>query len=244
MSAWLLVALLATPAEQGEAIAARAEQAAAGWGTERVRVTLTIEGERGKTATLTFRLSRVETPTGERSLVELLDPRKKGVRILTEADAEGDTTFVKLPRFGVRRIVGRSRSGRFLGSHLSYEDLGARRAARAAHTWVRDEPVDGVLCHVVDSVPRDADSSYGKVRLWREVETLRLRQLAWYGPDGLTVKKRGALSDYAQIGGHWRAHRLEVTDAATQRSTRLVFSDREVGLTLPPDEVSQRGLTR
>ena len=78
-----------------------------------------------------------------------------------------------------RIVVGRKRSSRFLGSEVSLEDLGARSQSRFTHTWLRDEDVAGESCHVVEAVPRDPESGYAKLVLWRELKTLRAVKVAY-----------------------------------------------------------------
>jgi hypothetical protein len=228
--------------------AARSDQVDAGWRAERARVTLRVDGNAGGDDDRVFELTQVEAAGGEaeRSLVVLVEPaRHRGMELLTIPGDDGqDEVWMRLPTYKqVKRIVGRKRSSRFLGSEVSLEDLGARSQSRFTHTWLRDEDVAGESCHVVEAVPRDPESGYAKLVLWRELKTLRAVKVAYYAREGGGLVKEAVSSDFALVGGKWwRLEKVVVTNAETGRATTLLFTNRQAGLTLPRDAVSRRRL--
>ncbi len=242
------LALTLSPADQGKAIAARADQVDAGWRAERARVTLRVDSKVGREDDRVFELTQVEATSNdaERSLVVLEEPaRHRGMELLTiPGDGGQDEVWMRLPAYKqVKRIVGRKRSSRFLGSEVSLEDLGARSQSRFTHTWLRDEELAGQRCHVVEAIPRDPESGYSKLVLWRETETLRVLKVAYYAREGGGLVKEAVSSDYALVGGTWwRPGKVVVTNTETGRATTLLFTNRQAGLVLSPDAVSRRRL--
>ncbi len=248
MMTWLLssVILSVSPEAKGLEIARAADAADADFGLETVVATMTIEGATGKTQRRVFRITTTDRE-GDRSLIELIEPaRHRGMRVLTvtAADDSGETVYIRLPRHGrTRRIVGRKRTGRFLGSELTFEDLGSRRHARYRHRWLRDERIGDTTAHVVETIPRDPDTGYRSILLWREAKTYRLLKVVWTGESGQTLKT-GEFTDWRAHGRYWRAARYVVTNAVTGRKTTLEFSDRTIGGEPPADAFTPEGLER
>ena len=238
------------PPDQGDRLALEAARADAGWKAERVRVTLSIEGASRSQATRVFSLLRVEgtkAGDGERSLVSLEEPaRHRGLRILTIAQPSGgDEVWLHLPKHRrTRRIAGRKRSGRFLGSDLTYEDLGSRAPSRYTHRHLRDELFKGVKTYVLEAVPKDPDSGYVRILLRRQAGDHRLLEVRYHAQAGETPQKVGKFSEFRKIGGHWRPGRLVITHTDTGRRTVLRFEGYELGLDVPEDAVSRRSLER
>ena len=241
-----LLLLAAPDAERGLAIAIAADKAESGFGAERTIADMTIQTGTGDVETRTFRLTLLDSDP-ERSLVELLEPaRHRGMKVLTLAEKAGeDQVFVYFPKHGRnQRIVGRKRTGRFLGSDLTFEDLGSRKHYRYDHRYLRDESVGGLSCHVVESIPKDADTGYSRIELWREVGTYRLLKVAWYDRAGGALLKTGVFSEWTKVDGFARPGRYEIVSAETGRKTALVFRDRAVKNGLPDGVFSPESLDR
>ena len=243
-----LVMLSQDPVAHGTALAARADVLDGGWGIERSRVSIVLDTRTGDAVDRVFELTQVEAApggAGERAWVVLLEPaRHRGLKLLTLTGADGqDEVWMRLPAHGeTRRIAGRKRSSRFLGSEVSLEDLGSRAHGRFTHRWSRDAEHAGRKCHVVESTPRDPESSYAKLELWREVETLRLVKVVYYDRASLAPVKEAVSSDFVQVGRWWRPSRVVVTNLVTRRATRMTFAERQAQVALNPDAVSRRAL--
>ncbi|MFT7624606.1 MAG: hypothetical protein ACI9WU_003794 [Myxococcota bacterium] len=242
-----ILLLAAGPAERGLEIARAADTADTGFGMEQTTATMTIQRSGGRTETRVFRLTTTDGSQGsERSLVELLKPaRHKGMRVLTVTASDGgEAVFLRLPHHRrTRRIVGRKRTGRFLGSELTFEDLGSRRHDRYTHRWLRDEPVRGAECHVVETTPRDPDTGYSRIVLWRDVRTYQLMRVAWFGPDGVAVKT-GDFTDWQKTTRFHRANRYTIVNATTGQTTTVVFSGRTHDVSLDSSALTRQGLER
>lgn len=243
------------PVAYGTDIAARADAVDGGWGVEQSRVSITIDTRQSDGADRVFDLTQVEAQgdEGERSLVELVEPaRHRGLKLLTLPGPDGeDEVWMRLPAHAeTRRIAGRKRSSRFLGSEVSLEDLGSRGYRRFTHRWLRDEPVGGQLCHVVEAVPKDPESSYGRLLLWRQADAgLRLVKVEYYDRASGQRVKEAVSTDFAPVVGQggkrwWRPSVVVVTNTVTGRATRMTFASRKAQVALAADAVSRRALER
>jgi hypothetical protein len=243
----LLISLVLTvdPAARGLEIARAADKADANWKAEVAVAQMTVETATG-TDTRKFRMTTLEIEP-ERSLVELLEPaRHRGTKVLTLSKSGGaDEVFIHFPKHGrTRRIIGRKRTGRFLGSELTFEDLGSRKHHRYTHRFLKTETFAGVPCHVVETVPRDTDSGYSRIVLWRQVSDYRLHKVEWYDKAGNVLKKTGVFSQWKPLDGWVRPMKYVVTNARSHNATRLTFLSRTLGLTIDPSQLSPAALSR
>ncbi|MFT5432652.1 MAG: hypothetical protein ACI9OJ_003354 [Myxococcota bacterium] len=243
----LLMSLVLTvdPAARGLEIARAADAADANWKAEVAVAQMTVETTTG-TEFRTFRMTTLEVEP-ERSLVELLEPaRQRGTKVLTLSKSEGaDEVFIHFPRHGrTRRIIGRKRTGRFMGSELTFEDLGSRKHHRYTHRFLKTETFADVPCHVVETVPHDTDSGYSRIVLWRQVSDYRLHKVEWYDKAGNVLVKTGVFSQWKPIDRLVRPMKYRVTNARTKKATTLTFLSRKLGQNIEPSQLSPAGLSR
>ncbi len=188
--------------------------------------TYTLEVERpnrSKTYVL-----RVYTDGGDRSLIEVVEPRRDaGQAFLTV----GEDIWVYNPRLGrVLRLPPSGRNDRFLGSDVSYADLAGRDLER--YYEVTLEPSTGtsqVLTLRLVPKPR-APTPWGAVVMVLERDTLLPRKILYYDQRG-AVAKEVRLEDAVDLGdGRYLVTKTTVTDR-TRTGYRTVFtvSDWKVG---------------
>jgi hypothetical protein len=65
----------------------------------------------------------------------------------------------------VKRISSRNKSGAFMGSEFSYEDLGSQEVEKYTHKWLKDVAVDGRECWLMQRVPVSKKSGYKQTAL-------------------------------------------------------------------------------
>jgi uncharacterized protein len=96
-----------------------------------------------------MRLVRFESPADIKGTSTLLIER-------TGAD---DEMWIYLPALGkVRRLSVGNKRDAFFGTDFSYGDIMGHPPTRWRHTLLRQEPVDGVPCHVIESTPSDDET--------------------------------------------------------------------------------------
>lgn len=114
--------------------------------------------------TKTYRMS------DEKQIMWFLEPANvKGSSFLRISyDDRDDDMWLYLPAFGkVRRIASHAKSGNFMGSDFSYEDLGDRKLKDYKYTWIKEEEINGKKCQVIESLPNeDVSTDYSKIVSW------------------------------------------------------------------------------
>jgi len=168
---------------------------------------------------------------GDRSISTFLWPADvKGTRMLTWSHKDGDDDqWLYLPALKrVKRISSRNKSGSFMGSEFSYEDLGSQEVEEYTHTFVEDTEIDGRPCWKMERVPVSSRSGYSKEVVWFDQAYHNPLKIEYYDRKGELLKV-STFSDYKQFGKYWRAGRIEMENVQTRKRSVLTWSNRELG---------------
>jgi outer membrane lipoprotein-sorting protein len=175
----------------------------------------------------------------------LFPPDSKGVGFLiwdTADPDKKDQLWLYLPSLRqVRKVSVRDQDDAFMGSDLTFADMGQRLISEDAHTLVGEEDLDGVPQYVVESVPI-TESIYGKRRMWirkddfttsqihyfdRKQELLKTQKITWIRDGNLRVYKE-----------------LDVRNVQTGHRTIYTITDMETNVGLDDEDFSERALKR
>jgi hypothetical protein len=175
------------------------------------------------------------------------------VRFLTPSDVAG-TAFLFVQRSGasdlqymylpalrsVRRIVGKQKQGRFMGSDFSYADLEWRDMREARYERQPDQSVGSDDCHVIDSIPKHR-GEYGRVRSWiRKRDHVPLK-VKFYDHRG-ELKKLLFVKRIRRVQGKLMVTELKMVTRRTGHSTLLKLRDIRLRENLPARAFSMRAL--
>ncbi len=254
-----LLALAARPAAGEEsawdllAKVRQLNQTTRAWSDRSQRLDLTIVDRRKSESHREMEiLTRKSGPDASRSILFFLAPAAvRGVGLLQWVEPQqADRQWLYLPELKrVRQITGSSKQDSFAGTDFSYEDLSIMTEildwteAKASATLRGDETIDGHLCAVIEFVPKDDDSAYGKVRLWLDRNDLVGHKFELDNRKGALAKVL-LLSDIRLVKNIPTAHRLEMRNERSGSSTVVVFTKIEYDTGLSEDVFSQRRLER
>ena len=246
LAAFLLAGVaLAKPAEaetaeeKGLAIAIEADARERGFGDVTVNGEMVLRDAAGRENRRTFRqliLERPDPDAGDMSVIIFERPRDiRGVGLLTHdnIEPEDDDQWLYLPAVRrVKRISSSNRTGKFVSSEFSYEDLGSQEVSDYDHKWLRDEPCpeNGELtCHVVENLPKNRKSGYSMRMVWMDQEELRVQRVEFYNRRG-DLEKDLTFSGYKRyLDQYWRASKLSMVNRQTGKSTDMLWSDYRFG---------------
>ncbi len=158
----------------------------------------------------------------------------KGTGFLTwDYDAPGreDDRWLYLPAMKkTRRISGKSsKSDYFMGSDFTYDDLGSRAVDEDSHTLLREEPLDGHDCWVVESIPQGKGDLYSKRVAWVRKDCAMIVRMEFYDSLG-KLHRRFSASEIKQVQGFWTASRMEMENAQTGHRTLLTMENQQFNL--------------
>ena len=166
-----------------------------------------------------------EGAKGYRTLIEFQKPSSvAGTRFLTmETGGGADDRWIYLPSLGkLRRIAASEGSGSFVGTDFSYDDISSadRDAALDTHTVLREEALNGKMCFVIESLPKDKIYEYAKMISWIDKETLVAYKLELFDKKQKLVKTLEVL-EVKDIQGRLTPVATRMTTAASGTSTTI-----------------------
>ena len=231
--------LLAKPAEasneKGLAIATEVDNRDKGWGDVTVEGEMVLKNKAGNESVRKFRstiLEATDVLEGDRSIITFSQPRDvRGTALLTHSKIEpdDDSQWIFLPAVKrVKRISSSNRTGKFVSSEFSYEDLGSEEVADNEHIWLENAPCahdSAMTCAAVESRPKNKRSGYSKRVSFIDLDEYRVHQIDFYNRRG-DLEKSLKFEDYKQYEGEfWRAHTMLMDNMQTGKSTRLSWGE-------------------
>ncbi len=248
------IAAAQTPEEKGLAITKEADRRDLGFGDFRAKGEMVLKDSGGNESRRAFDnmvLERPDPAFGDKSVIVFTSPRDiRGTGLLTFDNIEpaDDDQWLYLPAVKrVKRISSSNRTGKFVSSEFSYEDLGSNEVADYDYKWIRDEacPTDAALqCFVVESYPRAPKSGYSKRVGWIDMDEYRLQQVEFFNRRGDHEKTLTFKSYQQYLGQYWRPDLMTMVNAQTGKSTDLVWSDYEFRSGLNERDFSEQRLPK
>ena len=210
---------------RGLEIVVEADRRDRGWGDSESLLRMELRNAHGDQSSRELRTKALEVDgDGDKGLTIFDQPRDvKGTAFLTFSHAlEPDDQWIYLPALKrVKRISSRNKSGPFMGSEFAYEDMASFEVEKYRYRYLRDETLDGQDCFVIESYPNDKNSGYTRLVTWFDKAEYRAQKIDYYDRKNTPLKTL-RFSDFKQyLGQFWRAHRMEMVNHQTGKSTLL-----------------------
>ena len=240
--------------EKGIAIATEVDNRDKGWRDVTVEGKMTLKNKAGKESIRQFRSTILEASSageGDKSIITFSKPRDvRGTALLTHSKIEpdDDLQWIFLPAVKrVKRISSSNRTGKFVSSEFSYEDLGSEEVADNDHTWIEDRAClhdAKTICTVVESRPKNKKSGYSKRISFIDLDEYRVHQIDFYNRRG-DLEKILKFSEFRRYEGRfWRAHVMIMVNLQTGKSTRLSWDEYRFNSGLTRRAFTPQGLPK
>lgn len=183
---------------------------------------------------------------GDRSLITFTWPADvKGTKMLTWTHKQGDDQqWLYLPAFKrVKRISSRNKSGSFMGSEFSYEDLSSQELEKFTYKYIKDDKANSREAWVIERFPSDKKSGYTKQVLWMDKEYLNATKLEYYDRKG-DLLKTSIFSDYKKHQKWWRAGKIIMHNHQTEKKSILTWTNRSLGKSFSSKIFNKRNLNK
>ncbi len=239
----------ATPEEIGLKIATDSRARDDGFGNFTANQVMVLRNKQGQESRRQLRIKVLEVADdGNKSLTVFDEPRDvKGTALLTHAHKhEADDQWLYLPALKrVKRISSSNRSGSFMGSEFSYEDLSDQEVEKFTYRYLRDEPCGDLTCTVCERFPVDKKASgYSRQVVWRDKDELRVWKVEYYDRKDAHLKTL-TVGNYKQyLDRYWRTGEMNMVNHLTGKSTVLTWSDYQFQTNLRDRDFSKTGLKR
>ncbi len=234
--------------EKGLRIAREASARSDGFGDFTAGLTMVLRDRHGRESVRRMRFKVLEVPgDGDKSLFVFDRPRDvQGTALLTHAHINTrDDQWLYLPALKrVKRINASRRSGSFMGSEFSYEDMSSPEVEEYTYKYLRDEPCGELACTVTEQVPLDKDSGYSRKVVWQDTGELRTWKMELYDRKGSHLKTLSLVNYRQYLDRYWRAGEQTMVNHLTGASTVLKWSGFRFRNNLQDSEFTQPALRR
>lgn len=240
-----------TPEEKGREIAERGAEREEGYGDSLASGEMILRDAGGQESRRRFRSSSLEmTEDGDRTLMVFEWPGDiEGTALLTHAHVEGDDDqWLYLPALKrVKRISSSNKSGSFVGSEFSYEDLVPAEVEKFTYLWLRDEPCPtdpDLACHVYERRAVDQSSGYSREVIWRDQDAYRIQRTDYYDRRDALLKTLTTDGYQLYNERYWRPDSMLMQNLLTGKSTLMLWSDYRFSTGLDENDFTTRALER
>lgn len=237
-----------TPEEKGLAIAKEQKVRDAGWTDSQAEMRMVLRTPNGKENTRKIEVKSFEVQEdGDKSLMVFNEPKDvQGTAFLSFSHVnEPDDQWIYLPALKrIKRIASKKKSGSFMGSEFSYEDLSSFEIEKYSFKYLRDEVLNGEKCFVVESRPKDEYSGYSRLVSWIDQAEYRMQKVEFYDKKD-TLLKVMTVEGYIKLEEkHWRPTLSKMENKQTGKSTDLHMENIRLKTGLTDEDFSQNNLKR
>ncbi len=234
--------------EKGLAIAKERIARDTGWGDSYAEMSMILRNSSGQESERKIRVSTLEMQEdGDKGLTVFDEPRDvKGSAFLSFSHSlEPDDQWMYLPALKrVKRIATQNKSGPFMGSEFSYEDMASFELEKFRFTYLRDENYQGESVYVLQQVPLDEYSGYSKQIVWVDKTYYRAVKVEFYDRKNALLKVL-ELDNYKQFKDKfWRPMRSTMRNVQNGKSTVMLTHKIEFGTGLDESDFNKNSLQR
>lgn len=218
-----------TAEEKGRSIMQEHERRDTGWKDMQAGMQMILRNAQGQESIREIRMKSLEQENdGDKSLTIFDQPRDvKGTAFLSFSHIDRpDDQWLYLPALGrVKRISSRNKSGPFMGSEFSYEDMGSFELDKYTYKFVGEQPCGQLTCYVVENYPVEKTSGYTRRITWVDTTEYRMQKLDFYDRKNSLLKTLSFENYQQYIGQYWRADRMEMVNHQNGKSTTLSWQN-------------------
>ena len=227
--------------------AIKSEAAMSGFEDAVSKMQMTLINARGQEKTRTMKMKVLEGKDEDKSLMEFLTPADvKGTKFLSyEHIDKDDDQWMYLPALKrVKRISSKNKSGAFMGSEFSYEDLSAFNVKKYKYNDKLDEVMlNGATTYRGESIPTSKYTGYTKLITWMDKETFLIQKVEYYDRKKKLLKT-SYFEDYKKYGDVYRIGKITMKNIQNDKTTILIWSDEKIKTGLSDKDFHKRHLKR
>jgi hypothetical protein len=180
-------------------------------------------------------------------------PADKGISFLQydyeNSDKDSDQWMYLSALRKVKRIVSAGKNepktGSFLGSELSYEDMEQHQVDNYTYKILKNDTYNGRDCWVMESIPKShhaPKSNYSKSVMWIDKERYLIMKSDLYDKNG-ALFKQFQVSELKDINGIWTEMKSITSNVQTKRMSVLTLESVVYNIDVADAFLSQRTLT-
>lgn len=235
-------------AEKGRQILMETKKRDEGWVDFTADMLMVLRNDQGQESVREVKMKSLEQLTdGDKSLTIFNKPKDvKGTAFLSYSHVVGaDDQWLFLPSIKrVKRISSSNKSGPFMGSEFSFEDLSSFEIDKYRYQYLADEKVGDLESFKVEQYPVDENSGYTRRIVWVDKDEYRIIKIDFYDRKNALLKTLSYNNFELYLGQYWRALESEMFNHQTGKSTSLVWNNYQFKTGLKESDFSRSSLKR
>jgi len=228
-------------------VAQKSEDVMSGFKDSISTMKMTLVNAAGQEKTRTMRMKVLEGESEDKSLMEFLTPADvKGTKFLSyEHIDKDDDQWLYLPALKrVKRIASKNKSGAFMGSEFSYEDLSAFNVKKYIYEGeAKEGTFEGKAVYIGSSKPVSKYSGYKKLISYVNQKTFLVLKMEYYDRKN-ELLKTSIFGEYKKFGDVYRIGKITMSNVQNDKTTVLVWSQEKINNGLKSKDFHKRYLKK
>jgi len=212
-------------------VAQKNDDVTSGFKDSKSDMTMTLINANGQERKRKMNMIVLEKDGGDKSLMTFLSPADvKGTKFLNyEHVKKDDDQWLYLPALKrVKRIASKNKSGSFMGSEFSYEDLSSFDVNKYTYEGeAKIVKLEGKDMYKGERRPITKNSGYTKQVSWIDTKTFLIRKVDYYDRKH-ELLKTAHFSDYKNISGVWRIGQMLMVNHQNDKKTTLIWKNESI----------------
>ncbi|MEO1232916.1 MAG: outer membrane lipoprotein-sorting protein [Myxococcota bacterium] len=231
-------------AARGLEIAQKLDAANEGFESDVSSVEMTLINAHGDQVERKMTIEIIEgEKDGDKSVVAFSFPADvDGTKLLTWTHkSDNDDQWLYMPAIKrIKRISSRSKSGSFMGSEFSYEDMSSQEVEKYTYKFLGEDTLEGRTVWKLERVPV-GDSGYSRQVGFYDKEYMNPLRIEYFDKKDELLKV-GTFTGYKKFGEMWRVGTIEMSNEQTRKRSVLVWKTRTLGEDLDPEDFESDAL--
>ena len=228
-----------------EELAKRSFEKISGYKSSISKTTMILKNANGQENIRKMEFSKLEDKNGDKSLVNFLYPNDiKDTKLLSfEKIGKDDKQWLYLPALKrVKRISSRNKSGSFMASEFSYEDISSQNYKNYNYSGKADlVNMDGKKYFKIIRFPKDKNSGYKRQIVYIDSKTFLASYGEYFDRQDRLLKKI-YFKKYQKIAGVYRVVEIHMQNVQNDKSSTLIWDEDKIDQKLKSKDFTKRVL--
>lgn len=232
--------------KNGLGIATQMKARNSGWNSSTSNMVMTLRNKKGRELVRLMSNKALEVEDdGDKALTIFNTPADvRGTAFLSFSHiSDSDDQWIYLPALKrVKRIASRNKSGPFLGSEFSFEDLSSFEIAKNTYEYLGDEKINGLDAFKLQMTPLDKFSGYSSFTAWVDKEHYRIHKIVFYDRRKTLLKTLTQDEFVLYKDRFWRAGKQYMVNHKTGKSTDIEIKDLNFDVDIKASDFNENRL--
>jgi outer membrane lipoprotein-sorting protein len=232
-------------AQSSEDVARKSYEKISGYGSSISKTTMLLRNAQGDENLRKLEMRKLEGQNGDKSLLIFLYPNDlKDTKLLSyEVIGGDDKQWLYLPAIKrVKRISSRNKSGSFMASEFSYEDISSQNYKNYSYRGeVEKVLIEGVEYFKLLRTPKDKNSGYLKQIVYIDTKEYLARFGEYFDKQERLLKKI-FFSNYVLLDGVYRVHKIVIKNVQNKKESLFTWDEDKIKAGLNKKDFSKKVL--